>query len=400
MLKGKKILIGVTGSIAAYKAILLVRCLVKEGAEVKVIMTSAAKEFVSPLVLSTLSKNEVNSELFNEHNWNNHVALGRWADIMIIAPASCNTIAKMANGLCDNLLLATYLSSTCKIVVCPAMDEDMWKHPATISNLEKLQSFGNSIMQVNTGELASGLYGPGRMAEPDEIIQYLKANFFRESILKNKKVLITAGPTYEPLDPVRFIGNHSSGKMGYALAEAFFENGATVHVVSGPSNQKLSYTDISLQKVETASNMYDEVMAIISNYDIIVMAAAVADYEPVIKSDQKIKKSADNFSVELKRTKDILSAIGKIKTSSQILIGFALETQNEEQHAVQKLNNKNADAIVLNSLQDEGAGFGFDTNKVTIFFKDGNKVSIEKSSKKQIAEAIVALTAKMKYEKV
>jgi phosphopantothenoylcysteine decarboxylase/phosphopantothenate--cysteine ligase len=400
MLKGKKILIGVTGSIAAYKAILLVRSLVKEGAEVKVIMTSAAKEFVSPLVLSTLSKNEVNSELFNEHNWNNHVALGRWADIMIIAPASCNTIAKMANGLCDNLLLATYLSSTCKIVVCPAMDEDMWKHPATISNLEKLQSFGNSIMQVNTGELASGLYGPGRMAEPDEIIQYLKANFFRESILKNKKVLITAGPTYEPLDPVRFIGNHSSGKMGYALAEAFFENGATVHVVSGPSNQKLSYTDISLQKVETASNMYDEVMAIISNYDIIVMAAAVADYEPVIKSDQKIKKSADNFSVELKRTKDILSAIGKIKTSSQILIGFALETQNEEQHAVQKLNNKNADAIVLNSLQDEGAGFGFDTNKVTIFFKDGNKVSIEKSSKKQIAEAIVALTAKMKYEKV
>jgi phosphopantothenoylcysteine decarboxylase/phosphopantothenate--cysteine ligase len=223
MLKGKKILIGITGSIAAYKAIFLVRSLVKEGAEVKVIMTSAAKEFVSPLVLSTLSKNEVNSELFNEHNWTNHVALGSWADIMIIAPASCNTIAKMANGLCDNLLLATYLSSTCKIVVCPAMDEDMWKHPATISNLKKLQSFGNSIMQVNTGELASGLYGPGRMAEPDEIIQYLKANFFRESILKNKKVLITAGPTYEPLDPVRFIGNHSSGKMGYALAEAFLK---------------------------------------------------------------------------------------------------------------------------------------------------------------------------------
>ena len=389
MFQDKKILLAVTGSIAAYKSILLVRLLVKAGAEVKVVMTPAAKEFVSPLTLATLSKNPVITELVSNESWSNHVMLGRWADVMVVAPLSCNTLAKMANGLCDNMFLATWLSATCPVVVAPAMDEDMWHHPATQLNLARLESFGNRIIPVDKGELASGLYGDGRMAEPEAIMHYLENNFFGEKDLAGKKALVTAGPTYEPIDPVRFIGNHSSGKMGLAIAEELARRGAEVHLVLGPSSVKTTLPGIYVHKVQTAEQMFDTCMAEFPSADIAVMSAAVADYTPVETAPEKIKKTSGTLVIELTKTKDILKSLGQLKKDGQLLVGFALETANERQYALDKLASKNADLIVLNSLKDEGAGFGYDTNKVTIFEKGGNEIVYDRKPKQQVAKDIV-----------
>ena len=388
MLSGKKILVGVTGSIAAYKAILLVRLLIKAGAEVKVIMTPSAKDFVSPLTFSTLSKNEVLIDLFNETSWANHVNLGRWADVMLIAPLSCNTLAKMANGFCDNLLLAIYLSATCPVIVAPAMDEDMWHHPSTKLNIDKIRSFGNNIIPVDNGELASGLFGDGRMAEPAQIMQYLHNFFFESNELTGKKVLITAGPTHEAIDPVRFISNHSSGKMGVSIAEEFAGRGADVTLILGPSDIDVS-KNIHTVKVTSAQEMYDACMNNFSKIDITVMAAAVADYMPQNFSLKKIKKTENVFTLSLKKTNDILKQLGEQKNKDQIIVGFALETNNEKENALSKLEKKNIDLIVLNSLNDEGAGFGTDTNKIAIFDKHGNEFHFEKKSKKLVAKDIV-----------
>ncbi|MGN6250017.1 MAG: bifunctional phosphopantothenoylcysteine decarboxylase/phosphopantothenate--cysteine ligase CoaBC [Ginsengibacter sp.] len=388
MLKGKKILLGVTGSIAAYKAVFFVRLLVKAGAEVKVIVTPGAKDFVSPLTFSTLSKNKVLTDLFNEDNWSNHVMLGRWADAMIIAPASCNTIAKMANGLCDNLLLAVYLSSIAPVFIAPAMDEDMWIHPATRKNVATLKQYGNLFLPVNQGELASGLTGEGRMAEPEEMIKFLEDFFQKKKELKGKKVLVTAGPTYESIDPVRFISNHSSGKMGIAIANAFFEKGADVRLVLGPT-QINAEAGISVERVTSAEEMFNACMKEFSGYDIIVMAAAVADYTPKISSEKKIKKKREEFTLELKKTKDILFEAGRKKSAKQTLVGFALETNDEKQNALKKLKQKNADLIILNSMNDAGAGFGFDTNQITIFDKKGKEKKFPAKTKKEVAEDIV-----------
>ncbi len=394
MLKGKKILLGVTGSIAAYKAILLLRLLVKAGAEVKVILTPSAKSFVSPLVLSTLSGNKVLIDMFEEDTWANHVMLGRWADVMLVAPLSCNTLSKMATGQCDNLLLAVYLSATCPVVVSPAMDEDMWRHASTQKNIELLKSYGNKIINVETGELASGLFGEGRMAEPETIVQYLLENFFRGTELKEKKVLITAGPTYEAIDPVRFIGNHSTGKMGFALAETFYMKGAEVYLVTGPVKLKTAFKGIHITNVTSGEEMYSACENIFNSVDIAVMSAAVADYKASSVADEKIKKSEDEINLRLVKTKDILKSLGAVKRSDQLLVGFALETNNEKENALQKMKSKNADMIVLNSLRDANAGFGFDTNKVTVFDKTGNETVLPLASKKEIAEQIVNLVIK------
>ncbi len=390
MLQGKKILLGITASIAAYKAILLVRLLVKEGAEVKVILTPATKEFVSPLALSALSKNDVLVDLTENNSWNNHVVLGRWADVMLIAPLSCNTLAKMANGLCDNLLMAVYLSATCPVVVAPAMDEDMWHHPSTKKNIALLNEYGNTIINVENGELASGLHGEGRMAEPEKIISFVAEKFFRSNELKNLKAFVTAGPTYEPLDPVRFIGNHSSGKMGFALAEALYEKGADVTIISGPVHQTKKYKGIKIIQVATAKEMYEACLKLHNNTNIEVMAAAVADYKPTEVSQQKIKKDKANFTLSLEKTNDILAELGRQKTN-QFLVGFALETNNEHEYAKQKLQKKNADMIVLNSLQDTNAGFGYDTNKVSVFCADNTEFELQLADKKEIAQQIVEL---------
>jgi phosphopantothenoylcysteine decarboxylase / phosphopantothenate---cysteine ligase len=389
MLANKKILIGISASIAAYKTILLVRLLVKNGATVKVVMTPQSKEFVSPLVLSTLSKNNVTIELSNENTWANHVELGRWADVFIIAPLSCNTLAKMANGLCDNLLLAVYLSATCPIVVAPAMDEDMWHHPTTKTNLQKLESFGNKVIKVNNGELASGLFGEGRMAEPEEIIEFVKSEIFRNTLFQHKKVLITAGPTYEAIDPVRFIGNHSSGKMGFAIANAFFEAGADVTVISGPTNEKTNYKQIQVNKVTSSAQMFEATTSVAAQYDIIIMSAAVADYTPIEIASQKIKKQEKEFSVSLTKTKDILHFLGEHKPQQQILIGFALETNNEIEYAKNKLIKKNADAIILNSFNQNNQVFGNDKNQISILRKGGELVNFESKSKTEVAIDIV-----------
>jgi phosphopantothenoylcysteine decarboxylase/phosphopantothenate--cysteine ligase len=385
MIAGKKILLGISGSIAAYKTPLLVRQLVKQGAEVKVIMTPAAQDFVSKLTLATLSKNEVLVNLFDEATWANHVHLGRWADMMLLAPLSCNTLGKMAAGICDNLLMATYLSATCPVVAAPAMDEDMWKHPTTKRNLTYIEENGCSIIPVQYGELASGLIGDGRMTEPEAIVAWIDSFFSQVQSLRGKKALVTAGPTYEAIDPVRFIGNHSSGKMGIAIAEELNRRGADVTLVAGPVALKTN----SLKRIDvtSAEQMYEACVA--QDYDVAVMAAAVADYTPMEVVDKKIKKEDGDMTLTLKRTKDILSSLGKKKKAGQLLVGFALETNDERQNALKKLQEKNADMIVLNSLRDEGAGFGHDTNKATFYFRNGEERTFELKSKAALAKDIV-----------
>ncbi|MEO6611829.1 MAG: bifunctional phosphopantothenoylcysteine decarboxylase/phosphopantothenate--cysteine ligase CoaBC [Chitinophagaceae bacterium] len=397
MLAGRKILLGISGSIAAYKSIYLVRLLVKAGAEVKVILTPSAKDFVSPLTLSTLSRNPVLVDLFDEQSWNNHVMLGRWADCMVIAPLSCNTLAKMAHGQCDNLLMAVYLSATCPVVVAPAMDEDMWHHPATKENIAKLESFGNRIIPVEKGDLASGLNGEGRMAEPETIMDYLEKDFFLTRPLEGKKALVTAGPTYEPIDPVRFIGNQSSGKMGIAIAKELERRGAEVTLVLGPSQLEYSANGIDIIRVTTAEEMYNACDKLFRDTDISIMAAAVADYTPTTTASQKIKKTADTLSLELGRTKDILKSLGEKKKKGQVLVGFALETSNERSFALDKLKKKNADLIVMNSLNDPGAGFGHDTNKITIFEKGGQEFGFDTKPKTEVAKDIVDTIIRLYY---
>ena len=394
---GKKILLGVTGSIAAYKSAFLIRLLVKAGAEVKVVMTPSASDFISKLTLSTLSKNKVLVDLFDEDSWANHVMLGRWADIMLIAPLSCNTLSKMAHGQCDNLLLAVYLSATCPVVVAPAMDEDMWHHPSTKHNIGKLVAFGNKVIPVDKGELASGLVGDGRMAEPEAIMKFLEDNFKVSQSLSGKKAFVSAGPTYEPLDPVRFIGNHSSGKMGLAIAEELYARGADVTLIMGPSSIQLPANGIKYVRVNTAEEMDYACTQQFNKSDIGIMAAAVADYTPVEVSPDKIKKKGGELIIELKKTKDILKTLGEHKSSKQVLVGFALETNNEREYALEKLKSKNADMVVLNSLNDKGAGFGTDTNKITIFDKSGKEFSYDLMSKNEAAKNIVETIIQLYY---
>ncbi|MCU0326185.1 MAG: bifunctional phosphopantothenoylcysteine decarboxylase/phosphopantothenate--cysteine ligase CoaBC [Spirosomaceae bacterium] len=389
ILKNKKILLGVSGSIAAYKSALLIRLLIKEGAEVRVIMTDAAKDFITPLTLSTLSKNPVLSSFTkgDSGEWNNHVELGLWADVILIAPASANTIGKCANGIADNLLIATYLSARCEVFFAPAMDLDMYKHPSTLENLSKLKSFGNHIINAENGELASGLVGEGRLAEPEHIVHELERFFSKNTNLVGKKVLITAGPTQEPIDPVRFISNHSSGKMGFAIAEAFEMAGADVTIVSGPVSIP-NPTGIKIEKVQSAKDMYDAVNKYFDSADIVILSAAVADYTPLHVADKKIKKKEDKFNIELTKTIDIAATIGQRKTK-QTIIGFALETDNELENAQSKLQRKNFDAIVLNSLQDKGAGFRYDTNKIKIIDRSGFIEDFELKTKKEVAQDIL-----------
>lgn len=391
MLRDKKIILGVTGSIAAYKAAILTRLLVKAGAEVKVIMTSAAHDFITPLTLSTLSKNPVLTEFSKDTTglWNNHVDLGLWADAIIIAPASANTLAKMAHGMCDNLLLAVYLSARCPVFFAPAMDLDMLRHPTTQANLSQLKQVGNLQIEPAFGELASGLIGTGRMAEPEEIIQKLEQYFSVSEKLKGKTVLITAGPTHEALDPVRFIGNHSSGKMGFALAEELANLGATVNLVSGPTQQHTNHPNISVKHVTSAEEMYTACTALFPTSDITVLAAAVADYKPVEVAGQKIKKKDEDITLTLTKTHDIAASLGKLKHNGQVIVGFALETENEQSNALKKLESKNFDLIVLNSLNDKGAGFGHDTNKVTILDRNQQVKHFSLKGKKEVAKDIV-----------
>ncbi|MBY0347947.1 MAG: bifunctional phosphopantothenoylcysteine decarboxylase/phosphopantothenate--cysteine ligase CoaBC [Hydrotalea flava] len=391
MLKGKKILIGITGSIAAYKVIYLVRLLVKSGAEVKVIMTASAKNFVSPLVLETLSKNAVLENLTESSTWANHVALGRWADVFLIAPLSANSLAKIANGICDNLLMAVYLSATCPVVAAPAMDEDMWLHPATKRNIQHAASDGVHFIPIENGELASGLVGEGRMAEPETIVNFLISQFFRGTLLKNKTVLVTAGPTYEPIDPVRFIGNHSSGKMGFAIAEACYLEGANVVLITGPTALYSSFKEIKLVHITTANELLEQCMIEARQAQIIIMNAAVADYTPLKKETQKIKKGKNEseWLLPLVKTIDILALLGKQKTAHQYIMGFALETEQELKNSLEKLNVKKIDSIVLNSLNDAQAGFGYDTNQITIISKNGRTEKMALKSKTELAKDIV-----------
>lgn len=388
MLKGKKVLLGITGSIAAYKSVFFLRLLVKAGAEVKVIMTRSAADFVSPLTFATLSKNPVLTDLSENNEWANHVTLGRWADVMVIAPASCNTMAKMAHGHCDNLLLAIYLSAVCPVIVFPAMDEDMWLHPATKTNIATLKEHKIKVVSVNKGELASGLFGEGRMQEPEEMVHFLENFFSEKKSLKGKKALVTAGPTFESIDPVRFIGNHSTGKMGIAIAEELADRGAEVTLVLGPSAITPGHS-IEVKNVVSAAEMFNETMKHIREADFIIMTAAVADYTPVIKKEEKIKKTGDSLMLELTQTKDILLEAGKIKSANQVLVGFALETNNEKQHALEKLQKKNADFIVLNSLKDDGAGFAHKTNKISIFGKNGFEEEFDLKLKEEVAKDII-----------
>ena len=395
MLKGKKILLGVTAGIAAYKAANLVRLLIKKGAAVKVIMTPDAQTFVSPHTLSVLSKNKVETEFFTKENeWNNHVHLALWADAFVIAPCTANTLAKMATGLCDNLLLATYLSARCKVYVAPAMDVDMYHHPIVQSNIKKIASFGNSIIPPETGELASGLHGEGRMAEPENMVLFLEKEFETHGSFKGKKVLITAGPTYEEIDPVRFIGNRSTGKMGIALANAFAHEGADVTLVLGPTLLSPN-PSVTCIRVESSNEMYTHCVELFKNTDIAIMAAAVADYKAAEYSHQKIKKKEAGLQINLTKTVDILAELGKQK-KEQCLIGFALETENVIEYANQKIKAKNLDFIIANSLQDSGAGFAGDTNKISIIDNKGKVFDYELKSKEDVAKDILNFTLNYK----
>lgn len=391
-LKGKKIILGVTGSIAAYKAAYLVRMLVKEGAEVQVVMTPAAKEFITPLTLATLSRKPVISEFFSNRDgsWNSHVDLGLWADAMVIAPATASTIAKMANGVADNMLVTTYLSCKAPVFAAPAMDLDMFAHPATQRNIARLRSYGNHIIEPAEGELASQLVGKGRMKEPDKIMDVLSRFFAVSGDLRGKKVLITAGPTYEKVDPVRFIGNYSSGKMGFALAEACAHRGAEVRLVTGPVSLLTEHPNIRRTDVESADEMYDAAVAAFADTDIAILSAAVADYRPAEQAAEKIKREgAETLMLSLTRNKDIAATLGAMKRVGQYLVGFALETNDEVAHARQKMKSKNLDMIVLNSLQDKGAGFGYDTNKVVIMDGLGNKTDFPLKDKREVADDIL-----------
>jgi phosphopantothenoylcysteine decarboxylase / phosphopantothenate---cysteine ligase len=385
--KSKKILLGISGSIAAYKIASLIRLLVKNGHEVKCIMTQAATHFISPLTISTLSKNKVYQDFFSDDGWSNHVELGLWADLFLIAPATANTLSKLANGQADNMLIATYLSSKCPVFIAPAMDLDMWHHGSTKRNLDLLISYGNSIIPVGFGELASGLIGDGRMAEPEDIIDFIEKNI-KDNSLKGKRVLITAGPTYEHLDPVRFIGNHSSGKMGIAIANEAANRGAEVHLVLGPSINKPS-SNVKLSKVVSAEQMYETCKNDFLDADIIIFSAAVADYKPTVFENQKIKKNDSEMSISLQKTIDISGTLGQLKKDGQIIVGFALETNNEEENAIKKVHKKNLDFVVLNSLNDKGAGFGHETNKITIIKKDGSALKFDLKSKTEVAVDIV-----------
>ncbi|MDO9153806.1 MAG: bifunctional phosphopantothenoylcysteine decarboxylase/phosphopantothenate--cysteine ligase CoaBC [Paludibacter sp.] len=390
MFKGKKIILGITGSIAAYKSAQLVRLLVKEKAEVKVIMTPLAKEFITPLTMATLSKNPISVDFFDPENgnWNSHVNLALWADLFIIAPATANTIAKMANGVADNLLLTTYLSAKCPVFVAPAMDLDMFAHPTTRKNIEILKSYGNQIIDPLTGELASGLEGKGRMEEPENIVMYID-DFFTPKKMIGKNVLITAGPTYEKIDPVRFLGNYSSGKMGFALAETCAKQGAKVTLISGPVSLSAKHKNINRINVESAEEMYKVVMAKFDFMDGAILSAAVADFTPLGVVDNKLKRENENLAIELKPTKDIAAALGKIKKNEQFLVGFALETENEELNAKKKMEHKNFDFIVLNSLRDRESGFGYDTNKISIIHRSGLQKDYELKNKRAVAADIV-----------
>ncbi|GGZ62346.1 bifunctional phosphopantothenoylcysteine decarboxylase/phosphopantothenate--cysteine ligase CoaBC [Mesonia mobilis] len=389
MLSGKKVLLGVTAGIAAYKTAYIVRLFIKAGAEVRVVMTPEAKEFVTPLTLSTLSKNEVVSSFTNEEGetWNNHVDLGLWADFMLIAPATANTLSKMANGHSDNILLATYLSAKCPVYFAPAMDLDMYKHPSTKASLQKLEEFQNKMIPVGSGELASGLSGEGRMAEPEEIVQFITKDLQAQLPLYRKKILITAGPTYEAIDPVRFIGNHSSGKMGYAIAEEAASLGAEVILVSGPTALQVTHQNIKLVRVTSTQEMYEQVHQYYAEVNVAIAAAAVSDYKPKQIAHQKIKKSDAEISIELEKTQDILLSLGKAK-KDQLLVGFALETENEVENAKGKLARKNLDFIVLNSLNDKGAGFQAATNKIKIIYPDQIK-EFGLKSKQEVAKDIL-----------
>jgi phosphopantothenoylcysteine decarboxylase/phosphopantothenate--cysteine ligase len=392
VLNGKKILLGVSGGIAAYKTATLVRLFIKAGAHVQVIMTPASKDFVTPLTLSTLSKNPVHSNFFNQDDedavWNNHVELALWADLMLIAPATANTLSKMATGNCDNLLIATYLSAKCPVYFAPAMDLDMYKHPSTLSSFTALKQYGNIMIPAESGELASGLSGEGRMAEPENIVAFLEADLESKLPLKGKKILVTAGPTYEAIDPVRFIGNHSSGKMGFDIANEAASLGAEVFLIAGPTHLKAKNSLIKVVDVVSAQEMYDACHLYFNEVDAAIAAAAVADYRPKFVADQKIKKNAAEFSIDLEKTKDILSSLGAIK-KNQFLIGFALETENEIENAKLKIQKKNLDLIVLNSLQDKGAGFKKETNKVTFIDKNFEIEPMELKSKESVAADIL-----------
>jgi phosphopantothenoylcysteine decarboxylase/phosphopantothenate--cysteine ligase len=388
ILSGKNILLGITAGIAAYKTASLVRLFIKAGADVKVVMTPASKDFITPLTLATLSKNPVHFSFTNEEEdngvWNNHVELGLWADYFIVAPATANTMSKMANGVCDNLLLATYLSAKCPVYFAPAMDLDMYKHASTLASFKKLESFHNIIIPAASGELASGLVGEGRMAEPEDIVSFLEKDILNKLPLRNKKVLLTAGPTYEAIDPVRFIGNHSSGKMGFELAKAAANLGAEVILITGPTHQKVTHSSIQVVPVISAQEMYDAAHQYFKAVDIAILSAAVADYKPKNVATQKIKKKDTTLTLELEKTKDILASLGKIK-EKQFLVGFALETNNEIENAKGKLKKKNLNLIVLNSLNDKGAGFKKETNKVTLIDVNENITEYALKSKAEVA---------------
>jgi len=398
-LAGSRIILGVTGSIAAYKAVYLLRLLIKEGADVQVVMTPAAREFIGPLTFSALSGKTVLSDFFSSEggDWNSHVEMGVSADLMLIAPVTATTLGKMANGVADNLLITTYLSARCPVLVAPAMDMDMYRHPSTQRSLEVLKSYGNIVIEPGTGELASGLEGPGRMEEPEEIITYIRQLELKPSKKKllNKQVLVTAGPTHENIDPVRFIGNYSSGKMGFAIAGAFAALGAHVHLVTGPVSLECHEAGVEVIRVRSAAEMYERCSELMDQMDVAVFNAAVSDYTPASPYGKKVKRGDGAWSIELKPTRDIAAEMGKRKKEGQVLVGFALETDNEVEHARMKLEKKNLDLVVLNSMQDRGAGFGTDTNRVTMIDREGKIDHFELKPKTQVAMDLVQRVVKM-----